>query len=100
MNIAQPTVIKDSSELVPGDIVLTYGMRVRLDEGTSRESNGELTYSWSGTVLNLDEVRDADVVPMSYLRTWKWAGGWVIDREDARVIQGNRFANWLVENPA
>ncbi|MFI6686675.1 hypothetical protein [Streptomyces sp. NPDC050485] len=101
MNTTSAT-IKDSSELAKGDIVRTHGMRVRLDEVTSRTQSDRIFYTWSGTVLNLDEVRKAGHVPMSFLRTTKWVPGkaWVTDRQDAWTIQGSEFRNWLVENPS
>lgn len=105
MNTAQTptTTIKDSGELAQGDIVITHGMRVRLDEGGSHQRGERTVSAWVGTVLNLDEVREAGHVPMSFLRTQKWApseGGWVTDREDVWHVQGNEFANWLVEDPS
>ncbi|MFD7334862.1 hypothetical protein ACFV98_02515 [Streptomyces violascens] len=99
MNNASAT-IKDSSQLAKDDIVLTHGMRVRLDEVTTREHSDRTVFSWTGTVLNLDEVREAGHIPMSFLRTHKWEpsqGGWVTDRQDQWTVQGNEFTDWLVE---
>ncbi|WP_370418933.1 hypothetical protein AB8O64_10785 [Streptomyces sp. QH1-20] len=97
MTTAPNVTVKDSSQLAEGDIVLTHGMRVRLDTRTTRKDSGYTVYTWSGTVMNLDEVREEGHVPMPWLRTWK---GGLVDREDAWTIQGNRFANWLVANPS
>ncbi|MEU5430550.1 hypothetical protein AB0H73_33805 [Streptomyces olivoreticuli] len=97
MTAAPNVTVKDSSQLAEGDVVLTHGMRVRLNALTTPEDSGCTVFAWSGTVLNLDEVREEGHVPMPWLRTWK---GGLVDREDAWTIQGNRFANWLVENPS
>ncbi|MFP3991059.1 hypothetical protein U9R90_27035 [Streptomyces sp. E11-3] len=97
MTTTPNVTVKDSGQLAKGNIVLTHGMRVRLDQLTIRKDSGHAVYAWSGTVLNLDEVREEGHVPMSWLRTWK---GLVVDRENAWTIQGNGFANWLVENPS
>ncbi|MGW2496181.1 hypothetical protein ACWCV2_16985 [Streptomyces pseudogriseolus] len=95
------TEIKDSSQLAEGDIVRDHGMRVRLDELTTTERQGLTVYRWAGTVLNIDEVREAQHVPMSFLRTTKWEAGrgWVTDREDYWAVQGNKLATWAVEVP-
>lgn len=121
-----------TQDLQAGDIVLAYGMRVRLDTLHSRHgghyfsrdgvtegkcSGGSVPeiddkaccviYSWSGTVLNLDEVRDEGVVPVSWLRTEKYVeseaygpgtgAGWATDRNDQWTVQGNFRATWTVE---
>ncbi|MGW2550031.1 hypothetical protein [Streptomyces sp. NPDC001635] len=95
------TTIKDSSELAEGDIVREHGMRVRLDKLTTVERPGCTVYHWAGTVLNVDEVREAKRVPMSFLRTEKWEAGkgWVTDRDDYWAVQGNKLATWAVEVP-
>ncbi|MFJ9416658.1 hypothetical protein ACIRPT_21050 [Streptomyces sp. NPDC101227] len=101
--ISAPNItIKDSSQLAQGDIVRTHGMRVRLDHGASSPRPDRTVYAWTGTVLNLDEVRAGDHVPVSFLRTYKWqpGTGWVTDREDVWVVQGNEFVDWVVENPS
>lgn len=94
MTTTPDATVKDSSQLTKGDVVLTHGMRVRLDEGTTRKDSGRIVYAWSGTVLNLDEVRQQGHVPISWLRASK---GGISDRG---LIQGNYLANWLVENPS
>ncbi|MFF4543699.1 hypothetical protein ACFY1J_05540 [Streptomyces sp. NPDC001406] len=93
------TTLKDSSQLVKGDIVSEHGMRVRLDNLTTVERQGLTVYCWVGTVLNMDEVREAKHVPLSFLRTDKWepGKGWVTDREDVWTVQGNKLATWAVE---
>ncbi|MFE3139709.1 hypothetical protein [Streptomyces scopuliridis] len=102
MTTAPNVTVKDSSQLAQGDIVCTHGMRVRLDHGASNKHSGSTVHAWTGTVLNLDEVRTEKHVPMSFLRTHRWepGTGWVTDREDVWVVQGNEFANWLVEDPS
>jgi len=89
-------------QLHPGDIVLEHGMRVLLDrparvyhpdgqgcywpDGTITDHEYCLLgYSWLGTVLNVDEVRAARVVPMSFLAYNVWN------------VQGNELAHWIVE---
>ncbi|WP_327292474.1 hypothetical protein [Streptomyces sp. NBC_01198] len=84
----------DTSELRKGDIVLSYGMRTRLDVETSKTPG---VWHWEGTVLNLDEVLEEGFIPPSFLRTHKWEGGWVTDREDYWAVQGNELAFWSVE---
>ncbi|NGO67001.1 hypothetical protein [Streptomyces boncukensis] len=102
MTNASNVTIKDSSQLTQGDIVLDHGMRIRLDICTSRKESDYTVYAWRGTVLNLEQVREKGHVPMSFLRThvWKPGEGWVTDREDVWVVQGNELAEWTVENPS
>ncbi|MCX4677684.1 hypothetical protein OG413_20645 [Streptomyces sp. NBC_01433] len=100
-----PVTIKNTSELAAGDIVRTLGMRVRLDSGLSRKLpglTGRTAYVWTGTVLNLDEVRAGGPVPASFLRTRKYqpGEGWVTDRYDVWEVQGNERTEWFVENPS
>ncbi|MFB6529886.1 hypothetical protein [Streptomyces sp. NPDC056399] len=94
--------VKNSSELAQGDIVLTHGMRVRLDFGAAHTRPSGTFYAWTGAVLNLDEIRAQGTVPMSCLRTQRWQDdkGWVTDREDVYVVQGIGYQNWLVEDPS
>lgn len=98
-----------TGDIQVGDTVLTHGMRVRIDETRTFgcEGHGHLSstspccivHAHIGTVLNLDEVHEAGVVPMSFLRTEKWEDGkgWVTDRTDRWVVQGNHLATWTVE---
>lgn len=97
---ATTETIKSTDELVQGDIVLTYGMRVRLDSLSTQKLTDRTVYSWTGTVLNLDEVQAEGRVPMSFLRTQKWddAQGWVTDRIDEWTVQGNEWVKWAVQN--
>ncbi|MEU5978485.1 hypothetical protein [Streptomyces sp. NPDC047315] len=95
---ATTTVTRKSSELRAGDIVRTYGMRVRLDALHCPPSgSGEhAVYSWSGTVLNLAEVLHEEFVPPSYLRTW---AGRTVTRDDAWTVQGSDLRMHAVEVP-
>ncbi|MEU8540826.1 hypothetical protein AB0C52_12715 [Streptomyces sp. NPDC048717] len=94
--------VKTTSELTKGDIVHTHGMRLRLDIGAAHTRPSGTFYVWTGTVLNIDYIREQDIVPTSYLRTQRWeeGKGWVTDREDVYVVTGIEYQNWLVENPA
>jgi hypothetical protein len=87
-----------TGEIRVGDVVLTHGMRVRIDEIHTYEDHGAV-YACLGTVLNLDEVRAAGVVPPSFLykearHSSKDAPG---AREDHWNVQGNNLARWTVE---
>lgn len=111
-----------TQNLRAGDIVLCHSMRVRLGtlrtyhggsysgrhgtEGRCTQGHGPagtdsccVVYSWSGTVLNLDEVRAAGIVPVSWLRTEKWVdgSGWATDRDNQWTVQGNFRATWDIE---
>lgn len=97
------TIGRLSSELKTGDVVVTYGMRVRLGERrehTDPNTYGGRYHSFDGTVLNLADVAEMGIVPLGWLRTQKWVEGqgWVIDREDQWTIQGNDLVTWAVES--
>jgi hypothetical protein len=86
-----------------GDIVLCYGMRVRIDEVRPYAgSNGRPAWSCPGTILNLAEVRAAGLVPPGFLRTRKWddGRGWATDRGDRWAVQGSNLRQWTVERGA
>lgn len=96
----QPTLqTLDTTQLRKGDIVHTHGMRVLLVSDADVYPNGKHgeTARFDGRVLNLAEVKEQGLVPASFLRTEKWEGGWVVDRDDVWVIQGNELATWSVE---
>ena len=87
-----------TGEIKVGDVVLTHGMRVRIDEIRTYEDRGTV-YACFGTVLNLDEVRAAHFIPPSFLFNAardisKDAPG---AREDVWNVQGNDLAWWIVE---
>ncbi|MGN9782777.1 hypothetical protein ACTMTF_15195 [Nonomuraea sp. ZG12] len=86
-------------ELRAGDLVITFGMYVRLpDEPRVYQNNGTV-YAWDGTVENLDEVLANGFVPRSFLSEERWddAKGWVYELTGRWVIQGNELASWWVE---
>jgi hypothetical protein len=90
-----------TGELQVGDVVLTYGMRVRIDaiqEHKDEGTHGGVFWSSDGTVTNLDEVKAAGVVPPSWLCTEKFVEGqgWTTDRNDRWNVQGNDLATWTV----
>lgn len=89
-----------TTELHTGDVVLTHGMRVRLGERNERQySRDDLPVVWfAGTVENVEDVRAAGIVPVSWLIDWSGAGE--IVRRDAWTIQGNALARWTVERTA
>lgn len=96
-------VSRKSSELKPGDIVVNYGMRIRIDavrEVEDESSYGGRYYSCPGTVLNLADVAEMEIVPLGWLRTQKFVEGtgWVTDRTDYWTVQGNDLATWGVES--
>lgn len=94
----------NTSELRRGDVVLAYGMRVRVDEIHPYVPVGAETLSWScsGTVLNLADVLAAKIVPPSFLQSYKYdedLPGFTVDRDDAWTVQGSTLARWDVETP-
>jgi hypothetical protein len=102
MAATQTTKTVKTGEIKVGDIVLAYGMRVRIDAIKRHEDPSSYEgqfWSTDGTVLNLDEVREAQIVPMSWLTTEKWVEGrgWTVDRRDFWNVQGNDLATWAVE---
>lgn len=94
-------MILNTSELRTGDIVITHGMRVLLENEPRIYGHSDdcYVYAFDGRVINMDEVKAEGHVPMSYLRFQRWdnARGWVTDREDVWIVQGNAFARWTVE---
>ncbi|WBP87018.1 hypothetical protein [Kitasatospora cathayae] len=89
-----------TDQLRKGDVVITHGMRVLLEEEPRVYPKGDRTvYAFDGRVANLEEVKAHGHVPLDYLRTHKWVDGqgWVTDREDMWQIQGNELARWTVE---
>ncbi|MDP9870386.1 MULTISPECIES: hypothetical protein [Streptosporangium] len=89
-------------ELQAGDVVLTYGMRVRLSPEPRIYQNRGTVYAWNGTVENLDEVKADGFVPMSFLSEGHWVDGkgWVYEVTGRWVIQGNDLATWAVMRSA
>jgi hypothetical protein len=104
MSSTQQTGTVKTSEIHVGDIVREHGMRVRIDSIKYHAAQAPRLLpvcACRGTVLNLDEVLDAKIVPASFLTTEKWVEGegWVTDRRDAWTVQGNDLATWSVETP-
>lgn len=85
-------------ELKAGDVILHHGMRVLIEgQPWVGDDSKSPIYRWSGRVLNMEEVKATGHVPLSFLQTWKFEGGWVVDREDVWHVQGNERAMWYVE---
>ncbi|MEV4454446.1 hypothetical protein [Microbispora sp. NPDC049633] len=93
-----------TSQLRPGDIVLEFGMRVRLPEQEPRTwkgFQGRTVYAWKGQVENLDEVLAEGLVPRAFLCEDRWDGGrWVCELTGAWTVQGNDLAIYAVERAA
>jgi hypothetical protein len=95
-----------TSKLRAGDVVVTYGMRVRLPAEPRVYENhgheGRAVYAWDGIVENLDEVVADGFVPRSFLTEELWVDGkgWVFELTGCWVIQGNDLAIWAVERAA
>lgn len=79
------TTVK-SSELRDGDVVLTHGMRVKLDRpvATQLGANG-LVFTWDGLVLNQAEVLAEGFITRGFIPDGRW------------TVQGNDLATWAVE---
>ena len=100
--VPQPEIVR-TGQLRVGDVVLTHGMRVRIDAVNQYGGGHGGAPAWScpGTVLSLAEVLAAKIIPAHFLTTEKWEDGrgWVTDRNDHWTIQGNDLARWAVERP-
>ena len=108
-------------EIREGDIVLNHGMRILIDGPANvfhggclrhalplhgaRDAQPEMVegaecllgYAWPGTVLNVDEVREAHIIPMSFLYdNARYTYGPGHGREDFWNTQGNARARWRV----
>ncbi|KAB2344852.1 hypothetical protein [Actinomadura rudentiformis] len=84
-------------DLRGGDLVLHYGMRVRIPAEPRTWRRKDMTvYGWDGQIENLDEVLTAGLVPHAFLReeVWMDGEGWVCRTTDRWVIQGNELAMW------
>ncbi|HEV2241807.1 MAG TPA: hypothetical protein VGR98_12255 [Streptosporangiaceae bacterium] len=94
-----------TDQLVPGDVVLKHGMRVRIDEVREYRPAGansaERAWCCAATVLNVTDVVQQHVIPASFLQTYGYQEdvGWTVEREDAWTVQGNTRAAWIVELP-
>lgn len=76
----------DTTELRDGDLVLNYGMLIRLSNGHESTSHPVNEYSptmrFDGEVENYDEIKDTYAVRGLLRSDRQWA------------IQGNRLARW------
>jgi hypothetical protein len=95
--------------MVPGDVVMTSGMRVLVvdpptrsqSHGSEHDARGGVWWT-SGIVVNVDEVRAEGFVPMSFLwdREWIDGRGWVSGRDLGRdprwTLQGNDWGTYSV----
>lgn len=96
-----------SSELRPGDVVLTHGMRLLIDqEIKSYPGTYGTVYATPAKVTNPEEVKAEAFIPWSWLFPDVWGkgerGGWGKDWDaDPRWdVQGNDNAYWTVERTA
>lgn len=89
MSAAPEELTLPTSELREGDIVLTYGMAVLLDQPLRRSKvhppdDYGGCHVTTGVILNCEEVRACGFVPPSFIRDGHW------------TIQGNDLASWRV----
>jgi sensor domain CHASE-containing protein len=98
--MAVETLILKSSELRKGDIVIQFGMRILIDQEIKDYPGayGDV-YHTNGLVTNIEEVKEAEYIPVGWLYPDVFRGGWQKDYDaDPRwVIQGNDLATWAVE---
>src|SRR5258708_26678868 len=85
------TATVPTGQLRVGDVVLNYGMRVRIDAINPYPGQYGPAWSCPGTVLNVAEVLAAEVVPASFMTRE--------GRRDYCAVQGNYRARWTVELP-
>ena len=99
--MARETV--DTSEIRVGDLVLNYGMRIRIDEIQVHDdstSHGGIVYCCYGMVLNVREAIDVYDIPRSFMFNeirHVHGAGHPGAREDFWNVQGNDLARWTVE---
>ena len=90
----------DTSQLRPGDLVLNYGMKIRVDAVHAVEdptSHGGVVYVCPGTVLNVEEAVEIHDIPRSFM--WdneRFVHGPGHGREDFWNVQGNDLATWSI----
>lgn len=90
-------------DLKSGDLVIHYGMHIRIPEHPCIwQHQGSTVYGWLGVIENLEEVLLAGCVPISFLRRHQWVKGegWVYAIDNTWSIQGNELASWYVEQSA
>jgi len=89
-----------SSQLRKGDVVLTHGMRVLIDQDIQNYAGAHgRVYHVNGLVTNIEEVLAENFIPKSWLYPDVFRGGWTKDWDaDPRwAIQGNDHAHWVIE---
>lgn len=104
---ARPTSTSTTTNnLVPGDVVLAHGMRIRVDDVRSYVPTGERerVFACPGTVLNVDDVLEARTIPASMLHAYGYSEdpdgpGFEVVRRDAWTVQGTAETVWIVELP-
>lgn len=93
---------KPTYKLVPGDIVVTHGMRVKLHTGVRLYCYGaqeeEFRWGGSGEVLNPEEAINVHGVPRNWIyeNTYTKGGGWTYENP-TWFIQGDELTTWQVE---
>jgi hypothetical protein len=95
-----PTTTVVTGEIRVGDLVLNYGMRIRIDEIQVHDdatSHGGKVYCCLGTVLNRDEAIEVHDIPRSFMYdNERFVHGPGHGREDFWNVQGNDLATWTV----
>ena len=96
----QPTTIQvDTSQIRVGDLVLNYGMRIRIDQIRVIEEPDGNCYCCYGTVLNVQEAIEGHDIPRSFMFNeirHVYGAGHPGAREDYWNVQGNSLATWTV----
>lgn len=91
------TIQVDTSQIQVGDLVLNYGMRIRIDEIKVIEEPDGNCYCCLGTVLNKDEAIEKYDIPRSFMfDEERHVHGPGHGREDYWNVQGNELATWTV----
>lgn len=91
-----------TSEIQPGDLVLTHGMRVRVSAPRTYTDRDVTVYAFPGKVENLADVLAGGFILRSFLSESRWINGegWRTELTGAWTIQGNDLARWVVERGA
>lgn len=100
-------LVKNTTELQVGDVVVNHGMRILLDTPANVYEHGsdlaDKVYSWPGLVLNADELCDResehyDSYIACHLRGTWWEDRVPRPRKDQWEVTGNYLATWYVED--
>lgn len=89
MDRAVSYIVKRTSEIEPGDVVVCFGMRCYVETAPSDKGNAPDVFSTRTLVLNRADV-SFDYVPRSFTYDEK-------DGLDHWTIQGNDLAQWYIE---